>query len=793
MAHPSLRSWLFPSAVLAGIASACSSAPVTPSQPLATAAPTASAVPILACEKGTADCDRKPGNACETRLDDSQQHCGACGKACDLSERCVRGACVRASPLVAREGTTCLAQTLGPGATKSRVFCWGRQVPRGEGIWGESPVPVEIPDLAGARALSVAGSPKGCAVTAAGRAACWVFGAVRDIDALDDVVSVGMNDLSDTACAVLRSGAVQCTDSLAGEEETITATVPGLRDAISISSNEEYTCALLRSGKVACWEDAYAASVGSSGAGGEDPRRKPIQPILVQGLRGAVQLESAGSRSCAVTGDGAVACWGARSFDELYDASVGPFVAVPVAGLTDAAEVAVGVLHACAVRKAGGVVCWGSNIEGQLGVNVSGSADAPLPVEGLEDAIHVAAGDEHTCAQRRSGAVHCWGSASEGRLGNGTTAHHASPVEVAGIEDAAWVAADGKRTCAVRKGGQVECWGKGLFDSISDPGKRAIPPSPMPGFDGAVSLSLANRLECVATKAGEVVCAEADSSSGRRRGAANGASPSAVLPNLRAARAVALDGVLGVALLGGGKAELWDARAFEASLGSKPDTPKDDTKIRTLSIPGLSDGVEVAIEPSTVCFRRRSGRVACARHVGSDTFNRGFVQSAGKLTDVPDVRDAVQIAATKGKFCAVRKTGAVVCFNADGFPLPAGVKGLQRPLVVQPSEGIAGAVAVVMGYSFTCALLSSGKVSCSGNNYLGELGCGDFERHDRPMLVEGLEDAVSIAAGSRYACAVRKTGRVVCWGSNEGDGAGHPDPPVSLRPVEVKGVLAAER
>ena len=61
------------------------------------------------------------------------------------------------------------------------------------------------------------------------------------------------------------------------------------------------------------------------------------------------------------------------------------------------------------------------------------------------------------------------------------------------------------------------------------------------------------------------------------------------------------------------------------------------------------------------------------------------------------------------------------------------------------------------------------------------------------MLVEGLEDAVSIAAGSRYACAVRKTGRVVCWGSNEGDGAGHPDPPVSLRPVEVKGVLAAER
>ncbi|MEZ4302926.1 MAG: hypothetical protein R3B70_48835, partial [Polyangiaceae bacterium] len=695
--------------------------------------------------------------------------------------------------LVARERTTCLVQTLDPGAKESRLLCWGKSAPREGGIEQEALLPVEHTGLAGLREVAVSGMPKGCAITSAGKVACWDFDMVREMDDLDGAVSVGLNGLSNVACAVRRSGSVVCS-SVDYDDHVSTVVASGIKDAVAISSNEDYVCALLRSGNVACWEDAYTASLGQGGDDEEDPRTKPIQPVMVQGLRGAVQVATSGARSCAVTGEGGVACWGGRMFDELYDTSVGPFAAVPVQGVAGAVEVAAGMFHACAVLKSGAVTCWGTNTEGQLGSNVSVSSDVPVQVQGIDDAIHVTAGDEHTCVQRRSGAVFCWGSAHNGTLGNGTALLHASPVEVAGIEDAVRVVAGPQRTCAFRKGGQVDCWGKGYLNFLSQD-RRGIPPSQLPGAAGAVSLSLGTRLECAVTKAGEVVCVEASTS--------GGAPPSAVVPDLRAARAVALEGTLGVALLGTGKAVLWGggwspsgvARNEKLRATLKSASPNDaapvleEAKVRTLPIPGLADAVEVAIERSTVCFRRRSGKIACARHVGSGTFNEGFSQGPGKLTEVPDVRDAVNIAAGVGQFCAVRKSGAVLCFNADGFPLPDGVKGAQKPLTVQPMAGVEGAVSVAMGGSFTCALLSSGKVACKGDNYLGMLGVGDFERHSQVVLVKGMEDAVSISAGGRHVCVARKTGRVACWGSNEGDAAGHPDPATTNVPVEVKGVL----
>ncbi|MEZ4312573.1 MAG: RCC1 domain-containing protein [Polyangiaceae bacterium] len=217
-----------------------------------------------------------------------------------------------------------------------------------------------------------------------------------------------------------------------------------------------------------------------------------------------------------------------------------------------------------------------------------------------------------------------------------------------------------------------------------------------------------------------------------------------------------------------------------------PLPPVLDPKLRTLPIPGIADAVEVAIERSTVCFRRRSGKIACARHVGADTFNDGFSQTAGKLTEVPDVRDAVQIAANVGQFCAARKSGAVVCFNADGFPLPNGVWSRSPPSSLwRRGGGCLGGE----GRSFLCALLSSGKVACKGDNYFGALGAGDFERHSQPVLVKGMEDAVSVTAGDSHVCVARKTGHVACWGRNDADAAGHPDPAITIAPVEVKGVL----
>ncbi|MEZ4312575.1 MAG: hypothetical protein R3F14_31490 [Polyangiaceae bacterium] len=181
MAHPSLRSQLLPTVLLALLGAACSSAPATPVEPKATAAPSASVAPI-ACEKGTGDCDGKAENACETRLDDSQQHCGACGTVCDVAERCISGGCVRATPLVARDRTTCLVQTLDAGAKENRLLCWGSRC-RATVRSRKRRSPIETSASRGLRSGPQRHAEGVRAVTAAGKVACWAFDMLQERDA----------------------------------------------------------------------------------------------------------------------------------------------------------------------------------------------------------------------------------------------------------------------------------------------------------------------------------------------------------------------------------------------------------------------------------------------------------------------------------------------------------------------------------------------------------------------------------------------------------------------------------
>lgn len=71
------------------------------------------------CEKDFGDCDGDPQNGCETELLANQQHCGACGNACDAYEQCMEGGCVdyqRAEwPLPPDSPTALSVQEAAPG------------------------------------------------------------------------------------------------------------------------------------------------------------------------------------------------------------------------------------------------------------------------------------------------------------------------------------------------------------------------------------------------------------------------------------------------------------------------------------------------------------------------------------------------------------------------------------------------------------------------------------------------------------------------------------------------------
>jgi hypothetical protein len=91
-------------------------------------------------------------------------------------------------------------------------------------------------------------------------------------------------------------------------------------------------------------------------------------------------------------------------------------------------------------------------------------------------------------------------------------------------------------------------------------------------------------------------------------------------------------------------------------------------------------------------------------------------------------------------------------------------------------SGLAAAVTTISaGYDDTCAVTTTGSVSCWGGNGFGELGDGTTATSSVPQNVSGLPSGVSaLSTGEDYSCALTTAGVVQCWGLNNrgqlGDG-----------------------
>jgi alpha-tubulin suppressor-like RCC1 family protein len=96
-------------------------------------------------------------------------------------------------------------------------------------------------------------------------------------------------------------------------------------------------------------------------------------------------------------------------------------------------------------------------------------------------------------------------------------------------------------------------------------------------------------------------------------------------------------------------------------------------------------------------------------------------------------------------------------------------------------------LAISAGGEAACALLSSGRVACWGENGAGELGNGTTMESTTPVMVSNLSDAIAISVGPYEACALLADGTVDCWGSNPfGDTA--PGTTIAPTPVRIPGL-----
>ena len=125
------------------------------------------------------------------------------------------------------------------------------------------------------------------------------------------------------------------------------------------------------------------------------------------------------------------------------------------------------------------------------------------------------------------------------------------------------------------------------------------------------------------------------------------------------------------------------------------------------------------------------------------------------------------------------------CMTWGGSQLPCPL-GCSNGACVDP-------IAVTAGNLHTCALLSDGTARCWGVNTVGELGNGGATNSPTPVRVLGLAGLTTISAhpSGAHTCAVTSTGDVSCWGDNQSEQlSSAATTPFSAVPVTVPSLQA---
>ena len=236
--------------------------------------------------------------------------------------------------------------------------------------------------------------------------------------------------------------------------------------AVTIAAGASHVCELTSGGGVRCW--------GYNGDGelGDGTAVARLAPVGVTGLaRGVRAVAAGGYHACALTNGGAVKCWGRNVDGQLgYPDRAAQRTPVDVGGFAaDVVAITAGGFHTCALTGAGAVKCWGYNRHGQLGNGSTLDQAAPVGVAGLGAGVTaIAAGANHTCALMAGGALRCWGYNDFGQLGDRTAETRLAPVAAIALATPATAITAGLfHTCALTGAGWVRLGTPGVCASQS--------------------------------------------------------------------------------------------------------------------------------------------------------------------------------------------------------------------------------------------------------------------------------------------------------------------------------------
>ncbi len=345
--------------------------------------------------------------------------------------------------------------------------------------------------------------------------------------------------------------------------------------------------------------------------------------------------------------------------------------------------------------------------------------------------------------------------------------------------------------------GQAYCWG---FNQQGQAGSGAIYDTSTPTVVSTsgvlhgktmVSISVGDQSVCALDSAGKAYCwgvntnGQLGDGTNTRSNVPVAVDTSGVLSG-KVLKAVSVSGgTIGTSACGldtAGKVYCWGQNT-NGELGDGTNT--DSNVPVAVDMTGVLSGKTVTMlstGDATVCIVASDSKGYCwgqniVGQLGNNSTDDSSVPVAVDTSDVLAGKTLASISAGAQVSCALDTTGKSYCWGDDSTgQLGDGMTGFSQysvPIAVDTSGALAGKtlVSVSAGLGGVCALDSGGLAYCWGFNGSGTIGDGTTDNSSLPIAVDTSgalagKTLTMIELGVGSTCAIDSTHQAYCWGTN---------------------------